>query len=134
MGEILLLLSTIGGMVDAKVQCITNEMCVSVLGSEASICDSTGHCTNPYSVGGCLYQKGLVPRLRVCSSADPPNVEELGYCRQPAPNYPDVRIAAGNWSKAHLSSKFLMASIHTWLTDVMLLVANNALLIPEHAS
>ena len=69
--------------------------------------------TNPYTDGGCLYQ--LMPgwtRKRVCTSADPPEFVEMGYCeRDSVFNYPEIRISSQNWESVFFT---------TWIVQVIL--------------
>lgn len=84
----------------AKVACTSDAECQKLLGSRDTKCDEDGYCTNPFHAGGCLYQKGIVSQPRVCNSEDPPLAADLGYCRAPPLDYPEVRIAAGNWESS----------------------------------
>jgi hypothetical protein len=56
---------------------------------------------NPFTNGGCLYERmSNWTKKRVCSSDDPPDYEQLGYCEKNIFDYPEIRIASQNWESA----------------------------------
>jgi hypothetical protein len=68
---------------------------------------------NPYSDGGCLKQlKSNWTKKRVCSSDDPPEFAEMGYCEHEETfNYTEIRISSQNWESAFFQ---------TWILQVIL--------------
>lgn len=67
---------------------------------------------NPY-YRGCFYEK--LPgwdKLRACTSTDPPDAADRGYCeRNEALDYLEIRLGAGNWDSA---------TAVTWLLQIVL--------------
>jgi len=89
----------------STVACVQTSDCETILRQGSQCVD--GFCTNPFYHGGCL--KSLLPddvrdnlkkRLRVCNSQDPPEAEQLGYCRPSPMKYAEIRIGGRNWESA----------------------------------
>jgi len=71
-----------------------------------SICGTSGRCVNPYTIGGCLAQRGLSYQ-RVCTSQDSVESKLAGYCKEPVFDYPEIRIFNHNWESAFFQAWIL---------------------------
>lgn len=107
----LLVLSTTSLCCLADVVCRTDDDCVAALldGSECV----NGLCTNPFYRGGCLHRmvEGGYRKVRTCSSDDPPEAIENGYCRPSPLGYQEVRISTENWENAYFG---------VWILQILL--------------
>ena len=100
----------------ASVSCTNDNDCDEILEVDGGKCIE-GTCTNPfYHNGGCLSSmlgddwrlKSGAPR-RVCGSEDPPEAEELGYCRTSPLDefYTEVRILVLGWESSYFQAWIL---------------------------
>ncbi|CAB9520220.1 Receptor-type guanylate cyclase gcy [Seminavis robusta] len=93
-----------------SVPCTVSEECEAAV-QVGSRCVG-GMCTNPFYNGGCL--KTMLPgwnRTRICSSQDPLEAEELGYCRHSPMDYMEVRMGSGSWESSVMNN---------WLLQILL--------------
>ena len=66
--------------------------------------------SNPYEQG-CLFSHGVVSKIRVCNSEDPPEAPELGRCRIPDIDYLEIRIHSDVWESI---------AFEAWIVQVIL--------------
>ncbi|CAJ1957666.1 unnamed protein product [Cylindrotheca closterium] len=79
---------------------LSNSICVENL------------CINKFYRDGCL--KSYVPnwtKIRVCNSDDPPEAEDMGFCRQSKFDYMEIRALAQDWETSWFS---------TWILQILL--------------
>ena len=94
----------------ALVTCTSSPQCESVL-RQGSECVN-GFCTNPFYYQGCL--RTFFPNLekiRVCSSNDPPEAADKGYCKTSPWDYVEMRVLAQNWETSFFE---------TWILQIIL--------------
>ena len=110
--SLLLLLTCLSSLVFVSkaaltVPCKESSECAAIY-RKGSECNADGFCTNPFYNGGCLNK--LLPgwnKTRICNSEDPPEAEELGYCRSSPLGYSEIRLAARNWEAANFGAWIL---------------------------
>lgn len=110
-------MSTTGDDTHQMGPCTSHEECQQWLQSSSTTCNfRTGTCTNPFTMGGCLYQRRRRSpsredssstdnteepinnkKRRVCSSMDPVDAVERGYCRKSEWDHMEIRIKSQNW-------------------------------------
>jgi 7 transmembrane sweet-taste receptor of 3 GCPR len=107
----------------ASIPCNNSDICQKTLLS-GSECLPTGFCSNAYYKGGCLANHKLNINqnnnnnmttkniIRVCTSADPPEAETLGYCIPNEHwNYTEIRLMGNNWESIFFE---------TWIVQILL--------------
>ena len=107
---LLFLLSQLGSWSEASVACTSNAEFEGILRRGSECID--GFCTNPYYHRGCLGT--LLPdwqKTRVCSSEDPPDAAEKGYCRFTQWDYMEMRVLAQDWESSFFE---------TWMLQIIL--------------
>lgn len=103
---VVLWLAVVHSAYASTVQCSNDTECETTL-RHGSQCIN-GFCTNPFYYGGCL--SSLIPewnRTRICNSQDPPEAQQMGYCRPSAMGYTEIRMAGNNWESVNLVAWFL---------------------------
>jgi hypothetical protein len=121
--------------------CTNTATCVREI-APGSVCHGdTGHCSNPFTDGGCLVQRRLaqqqqaqgdrddssqspspaqqqqVHRPRVCHSEDPPEALLQGHCRlaHELLYQHEIRISAGNWESSLMGAWILQILLSEFL-------------------
>ena len=105
-----LLFSQLLSLSHALVACTSSTQCENIL-RQGSECVK-GFCTNPFFYQGCL--RTFFPdwdKTRVCSSDDPPEAAEKGYCKTSPWNYMEMRVLAQNWETSFFE---------TWILQIVL--------------
>jgi len=97
------------------VPCVRTVDCENQL-TAGSVCLG-GTCTNPFYERGCLatlqndnnQQRIYRQLVRTCTSADPPQAVELGFCRPPSAelDYAEIRIYTQNWESVFMEAWML---------------------------
>jgi hypothetical protein len=71
---------------------------------------------NPFTDGGCLYQrKANWTKKRVCTSNDTPENEKLGYCEPNIFDYGEIRILSQNWESSFFETWILQTVLSEML-------------------
>ena len=103
-----------GAIALSHLKCLNDSDCKR----KGSACFEEGYCTNPYHDGGCLSGrlKGQ-PKVRTCSSDDPPSSAAKGYCRPSAFDYTEVRVFSQDWESG-LFVSWILQILLSELLDV----------------
>lgn len=110
-------LLTLAKAVQAQVECTQTADCERIL-MKGSVCRQ-GICSNPFYEQGCLAAihkaRGSPPdgdkfrpnfqRTRRCTSVDPFDAEQQGFCQMGRENldYQEIRIYSQNWVRLQIS-------------------------------